>query len=102
ACAFAVGVYVAVRGGGRRLACALVGGAAAIFYEAPPMRWAYRGLGELMIALSYGPWMVLGSLYLHTRTLTAAALYASLVPGFLIMALAVVNAIPHYHPDPLL
>ena len=26
--------------------------------------------GELVIALSYGPWMVLGSLYLHTRTLS--------------------------------
>ena len=45
--------------------------------------------------------MVLGSLYLHTRTLTAAALFASLVPGFLIMALAVVNAIPDYHQDRL-
>jgi len=101
ACAFAVGVYLTLRGGWPILAFALVGGAAAIFYEAPPIRWAYRGLGELMIALSYGPWMVLGSLYLHTRTLTAAALYASLVPGFLIMALAVVNAIPDYHQDRL-
>src|SRR5262249_1069543 len=88
-------------GGGPFPAFAPGGGAAAFFYEAPPIRWAYRGLGELMIALSYGPWMVLGSLYLHTRTLTAAALYASLVPGFLIMALAVVNAIPDYHQDRL-
>src|SRR5262249_37008033 len=78
ACAFVVGVSLTLRGGWPILAFALVGGAAAIFYEAPPIRWAYRGLGELMIALSYGPWMVLGSLYLHTRTLTAAALYASL------------------------
>src|SRR5262249_61969275 len=60
-----------------------------------------RGLGELMIALSYGPWRVLGSLYLRPRTLSAAAFYASLVPGFLIMALAVVNAIPDYHQDRL-
>jgi 1,4-dihydroxy-2-naphthoate octaprenyltransferase len=101
ACAFAVGVYLTVRGGWPILAFALLGGAAAIFYVAPPIRWAYRGLGELVIALSYGPWMVLGSLYLHTKTLTAGALYASLVPGFLIMALAVVNAIPDYHQDRL-
>ena len=40
---------------------ALAGGAAAIFYEAPPIRWSYRGLGEAVIALSYGPWMVLAS-----------------------------------------
>ena len=90
-----------LRGGWPILAFALLGGMAAIFYVAPPIRWAYRGLGELVIALSYGPWMVLGSLYLHTRALSAGALYASLVPGFLIMALAVVNAIPDFHQDRL-
>lgn len=45
--------------------------------------------------------MVLGSLYLHTGSLSWGALWASLVPGFLIMALAVVNAIPDYHQDRL-
>ena len=101
AIAFAVGVHLTLAGGWPILAFALAGGAAAIFYVAPPIRWAYRGLGELVIALSYGPWMVLGSLYLHTRTLSWEALVASLVPGCLIMALAVVNAIPDYHQDRL-
>lgn len=99
--ALAVGVYLTVRGGWPILAFALLGGLAAIFYVAPPIRWAYRGLGETVIALSYGPWMVLGSLYLHTRTLSWGALWASLVPGLLIMALAVVNAIPDFHQDRL-
>ena len=101
AAALAVGVYLAVHGGWPILAFALAGGAAAIFYEAPPVRWSYRGLGELVIALSYGPWMVLGSLYLHTRSASWAALAASLVPAFFIMALAVVNAIPDFHQDRL-
>jgi 1,4-dihydroxy-2-naphthoate octaprenyltransferase len=101
ACALAVGGYLAWRLGWPILAFALLGGAAAIFYEAPPIRWSYRGLGETVIALSYGPWMVLGSLYLHTRTLSWGAFWASLVPGLLIMALAVVNAIPDYHQDRL-
>lgn len=99
--AFAVGIYLTWRGGWPILAFAVLGGLAAIFYVAPPIRWAYRGLGETVIALSYGPWMVLGSLYLHTRELSWGALWASLVPGFLIMALAVVNAIPDYHQDRL-
>ena len=99
--AFAVGVHLTLARGWPILAFALLGGAAAIFYVAPPIRWAYRGLGELVIALSYGPWMVLGSLYLHTRTLSWPALVVSLVPGCLIMALAVVNAIPDYHQDRL-
>ncbi len=54
-----------------------------------------------MIALSYGPWMVLGSLYLHTRSVSFGAFLASLVPGGLIMALAVANAIPDFHQDRL-
>ena len=45
--------------------------------------------------------MVLGSLYLHTKALSWEALVASLVPGCLIMALAVVNAIPDFHQDRL-
>jgi 1,4-dihydroxy-2-naphthoate octaprenyltransferase len=101
AAALSVGIYLTVRGGWPILAFALLGGMAAIFYEAPPVRWSYRGLGEIVIALAYGPWMVLGSLYLHTKTLTANALLASLVPAFLIMSLAVVNAIPDFHQDRL-
>jgi len=99
--ALAVGVFLAVRGGWPILAFALLGGAAAIFYVAPPIRWAYRGLGELVIGLSYGPWMVLGSLYLQAQRVSWPAVLASLVPGCLIMALAVVNAIPDYHQDRL-
>jgi 1,4-dihydroxy-2-naphthoate octaprenyltransferase len=99
--ALAAGITLTVRGGWPILAFALLGGAAAIFYVAPPIRWAYRGLGELVIALSYGPWMVLGSLYLHTGRVSGSALLASLLPGLLIMALAVVNAIPDFHQDRL-
>lgn len=101
AAALSVGAYLAWRVGWPILVFALLGGAAAIFYEAPPIRWVYRGLGELMIGLAYGPWMVLGSAYLHTQSLPGALALASLVPAGLIMALAVVNAIPDFHQDRL-
>ena len=55
----------------------------------------------MVIALAYGPWMVLGSLYLHSQAVSWSALLASLVPALLIMALAVVNAIPDFHQDRL-
>ncbi len=101
ACALAVGVYLTMRAGWPILVFAVLGGAAAIFYEAPPIRWVYRGLGETVIAIAYGPTMVLGCLYLQTRRVTAGAFWASLIPGLLIMALAVVNAIPDFHQDRL-
>jgi 1,4-dihydroxy-2-naphthoate octaprenyltransferase len=101
AAALGVGAYLAWRAGWPILVFALLGGAAAIFYEAPPIRWVYRGLGELMIGLAYGPWMVLGSVYLHVQALPLPLAWASLVPAALIMALAVVNAIPDFHQDRL-
>jgi len=99
--ALGTGIYLTLQVGWPILAFAVLGGLAAVFYVAPPIRWAYRGLGETVIGLSYGPWMTLGSLYLHTHQLTWGAFFASLVPGLLITALAVVNAIPDFHQDRL-
>lgn len=101
AAALGVGAYLTLLTGWWIIAFALLGGLAAIFYEAPPIRWSYRGCGELVIGLAYGPALVLGSVYLQTQQLTWAALWASLVPGFLIAALAVANAVPDFHQDRL-
>jgi 1,4-dihydroxy-2-naphthoate octaprenyltransferase len=101
AAAAAVGLWLAREGGWPILLYAFLGGLAAVFYVGPPVRWVYRGLGETMIALSYGPWMTLGSLHLQTGRFSWPALFASLVPGLLIAALAVVNEIPDYHQDRL-
>ena len=104
-CAFAVaasiGFFLAWQGGWPIVLYTLLGGAAAVWYVGPPVRWVYRGLGETVIGLSYGPWMVLGSLHLHTHRFSWAALLASLVPGLLIMSLATVNNIPDFHQDRL-
>lgn len=101
AAAASVGLYLAKEGGWPILLYAFLGGLAAVFYVGPPIRWVYRGLGEAMIALSYGPWMTLGSLHLHTHRFSWGALLASLAPACLIAALAVVNEIPDYHQDRL-
>lgn len=101
AAAAATGLWLAREGGWPVILYTLLGGMAALFYVGPPFRWVYRGLGEAAIGLSYGPWMTLGSFHLHARRFSWGALAASLVPGFLIMALAVVNAIPDYHQDRL-
>lgn len=101
AVAAAIGFYLAWEGGWPIALYTLLGGAAAVWYVGPPIRWVYRGLGETVIGLSYGPWMVLGSLHLHTHRFSWGALLASLVPGLLITALATVNNIPDFHQDRL-
>jgi 1,4-dihydroxy-2-naphthoate octaprenyltransferase len=99
--ALAIGALLARWTGWPVLGFAGLGGIAAAFYVAPPIRFAYRGLGETVIALSYGPLMVAGSLYLLAGRFAGPALLASLVPGLLVMALAVANAIPDFHQDTL-
>lgn len=99
--ALACGLRLAWQVGWPVLVYTALGGLAAVFYVGPPIRWVYRGLGETMIGLSYGPWMTLGSVTLHTGKFSWGALAASLVPGLLITALAVVNAIPDFHQDRL-
>ena len=101
ALAASIGFYLAWDGGWPIVLYTLLGGAAAVWYVGPPIRWVYRGLGEAVIGLSYGPWMTLGSVHLHTHRFSWGALAASLVPGLLIMSLAVVNNIPDYHQDRL-
>jgi 1,4-dihydroxy-2-naphthoate octaprenyltransferase len=101
ALAAGIGFFLAWQGGWPIVLYTLLGGAAAVWYVGPPVRWVYRGLGETVIGLAYGPWMTLGSVHLHTHRFSWGALLASLVPGLLIMSLAVVNNIPDFHQDRL-
>ncbi|TLY11339.1 MAG: prenyltransferase [Thaumarchaeota archaeon] len=55
------GIYLASLAGALILVIAAYGLQAAIFYVGPPIKWAYRGVGESVIALAYGPFMTIGS-----------------------------------------
>jgi 1,4-dihydroxy-2-naphthoate octaprenyltransferase len=101
ALAFAVGVYLTLQTGWPILLFSLLGFLGAYFYVGPPIRWAYRGFGELTIGLCYGPFMVLGSYYLQTRTVGFVPLFVSLLGGLSIFSLAVLNEIPDYYQDRL-
>ena len=73
-----VGGYLAARTGWPALAFGLFGIASGLFYTAPPVRYGYRGLGELMVGLNMGAVLVLGSYYVQTRSLSVEAAVASL------------------------
>lgn len=99
--AFLIGLYLALNRGWPVLLFSFLGFLGAYFYVGPPLRWAYRGLGELVIALSYGPLMVLGSFYLQAKRITASPILISLILGALIFSLALINEIPDYFQDRL-
>ncbi len=68
-------------------------------YTAPPLRLVHRGLGEIAVALGFGPIMTLGAYYVEAQRFSWPALYASLPVGILIALVLYVNEIPDRRGD---
>jgi 1,4-dihydroxy-2-naphthoate octaprenyltransferase len=62
----------------------VVGVFCAYFYQAPPLQLSYRGLGELAVALCYGPLICLGTYVVQRGKIDLAPLLASIPLGLLI------------------
>ncbi len=99
--AFVIGLYLTLQTGWLVILFAFLGFLGAYFYVGPPIRWAYRGFGETVIALSYGPFMVLGSYYIQTQKVDFVPFFVSLISGLSVFCLAVLNEIPDYYQDML-
>jgi len=99
--AFVIGFYLTLKIGWPILLFSFLGFLGAYFYVGPPIRWAYRGFGELVIALCYGPFMVLGSYYLQTKRIDFEPFFVSLILGLVLFCLALLNEIPDYYQDRL-
>jgi 1,4-dihydroxy-2-naphthoate octaprenyltransferase len=63
-------------------------------YTAPPVRLVHRGLGEVAVALGFGPLIVLGSYYVQTGRFSLEAFFASLPVALLIAAVLYINEFP--------
>lgn len=96
-----IALYLTILKGPAIILFAFLGFFIAAFYVTPPIQWAYRGLGEFLIFLAYGPLMTQGSFYLQTGKLSLAPLIVSLIPGMFIMSLCIVNEVPDYFQDKL-
>ncbi len=84
---------------GRVLWIGLAGMALAFFYHAPPLRLAYRGLGELAVAVSYGPLVCVGTYLVQRGTIPTAIVLLSLPLGILVAAFLWINEFPDYAAD---
>ncbi len=68
-------------------------------YTAPPARLAHRGVGELAVAVGFGPLIVLGAYFVQAQTFSNNALLASLPIGALIAAVLYINEFPDKDGD---
>jgi 1,4-dihydroxy-2-naphthoate octaprenyltransferase len=69
------------------------------FYTAPPLRLAYRGVGEPVTFALFGPLAVLGTTYVLTGGVDAAAALLSVVVGLLVMTILYVHHFPQHEAD---
>lgn len=99
ALAAGVMIFLTIKLGWQVAMFASVGAVAACFYVTPPVKLAYRGLGELAILSSYGPMMTAGSFFIQAGRIGAAPFAASVVPALLILGVTVINEIPDFHGD---
>jgi len=68
-------------------------------YTAPPLKLVYRGLGEIAVALGFGPVMLLGAYVVQTGRLSWEAAVASVPVAILIALVLYVNEIPDRSGD---
>ncbi len=94
-----IGAYLTWTCGWPVLALGLFGMASSIFYTTPPVRYGYRGFGELGLLVNFGPVIVLGAYYVQARTFAIEPLLASLVPGLMMWSMILINEIPDYEAD---
>ena len=76
------------------LVIGIAGIAVGLAYTAPPLKLVYRGLGEIAVALGFGPIMLLGAYVVQARTLSWEAAVASVPVAILISLVLYVNEIP--------
>lgn len=94
-------IYLARHSGLPIIIISILGFLAALFYLSPPLKLAYRGLGELVIALSYGPLMMSGAYYLQRHQLDGRVVLISIIPALLLFMIALMNEVPDYYQDKL-
>ena len=93
------GLIIVVYREPRVLWLGVAGVACAYFYHAPPLRFSYRGLGELAVGLCYGPLITSGTYLVQRGAITLEVVLVSLVLGLLIAAFLWINEFPDYQAD---
>jgi 1,4-dihydroxy-2-naphthoate octaprenyltransferase len=76
------------------LVIGLVGIGLGLAYTAPPVKLVHRGLGEITVAIGFGPTMLLGAYVVQTGTLSWEAAIASVPVAILVALILYVNEIP--------
>jgi 1,4-dihydroxy-2-naphthoate polyprenyltransferase len=93
-------VLLGLRGSTALLVIGVLGFVVSIGYTAPPLKLVYRGLGEIAVALGFGPLMLVGAYVVQSRGALSWEPFVASIPVALLVALILyVNEIPDRRGD---
>jgi 1,4-dihydroxy-2-naphthoate octaprenyltransferase len=70
-----------------------------LFYVAPPVRYGYHGLGELLVGINMGPIMVVGTYWIIAGSPSWKALYVSIPIGLMVASILYYQSLPDMTTD---
>ncbi len=94
-----LGMYLVYRAGWVILLIGLVSIAAGILYTAGPWPFGYKGLGDLVVLVFFGPVAVGGTYYVQALEITPYVIIAGIAPGLLATAILLINNIRDMEED---
>jgi 1,4-dihydroxy-2-naphthoate polyprenyltransferase len=95
----AIGIGLAAARGWDLLWLGVAGVILSVFYTAPPFRLVHRGLGEIVVALGFGPIMTLGAYFVQAQEYDVEPFLVSIPVGILIALVLYVNEVPDRPAD---
>jgi ABC-type dipeptide/oligopeptide/nickel transport system permease component len=91
--AIGIGLYLGIMRGFLVILLLVFGFFCAFFYTAPPIRFGYRGLGEIAQLLCFGPAIGLGAYYVQAQRISWEAFWGTLPFGIMLFSMITINEI---------
>lgn len=99
AAAMAIGLILLYYRGIGILYFIIIAGILIISYSGAPLRLSYRGMGELLIGVMFGPLNMIGVFYVACGTIDMSIVLISIPVGLLVANILYVHSILDYEPD---
>ncbi len=97
--AIGIGVFLGAMRGPFILLLLAIGFFCAYFYTAPPVRFGYRGVGELAQLFCFGPGIGVGAYFVQAQRISWEAFWGTLPFGIMLFSMITINEIPDYFED---
>jgi 1,4-dihydroxy-2-naphthoate octaprenyltransferase len=97
--AIAIGFFLGMMRGAFIILLLAFGFFCAFFYTAPPIKFGYRGVGEMAQLLCFGPGIGLGAYYVQTQRISWEAFWGTLPFGIMLFSMITINEIPDFFED---